>query len=228
MPPAPDMSKEHIVAEGEHLAGIAAAHGFSSVDAILLHPENAELRKKRANPNVLLAGDRVFIPDREAKELSAPTEQRTRFVLAVDRLALHVKVHDQGFRPIEGQAEMDVLGLTVRMVRVKDVFEGPLSPSVKQAVLRFPVSATENRRRPIKVEPGLLDPIDTLSGQQQRLNNLGYFAGFVKTGATDPKAIDPQFQWAVQEFQCDHLGNDEADGIIGKKTLAKLEQVYGS
>jgi peptidoglycan hydrolase-like protein with peptidoglycan-binding domain len=70
-----------------------------------------------------------------------------------------------------------------------------------------------------------LDPLETLSGQQQRLNNLGYFAGFVEP--EDPKSPNSQFRWAVEEFQCDHMGPSKVDGVLGPQTLAKLKEVYG-
>lgn len=221
------MGKEHIVAEGEHLARIAADHGFSGIDAILAAPENAELKKLRPNPHILMAGDVVFIPDLSPKEEQAATQKRTTFQLSRGRLELHVKVHDQGFQPIDGNCELLASGILTPMPLKGEIFEGPLDPRAEQGILRFPVSKTEDKRLPITVQLGRLDPIETLSGQQQRLNNLGYFAGFVKTEATDPKKVDPQFLWAVQEFQCDHMGPKEADGVLGKKTLKKLEEVHG-
>jgi hypothetical protein len=224
------MSTEHVVLEGEHLAGIAAQHGFHAIDAIWDHPENKELKDVRKNPHILVAGDRVFIPDAEEKEEVAATQQRTVFTLAGLGLELHVKVHNQGFEPFKGDVDLKALGRTTAMTAKGDTFEAFLDPTAKLAELQFPVSKTERKRPPITLEPGRLDPIETLTGQQQRLNNLGYFAGFVKTAATDPKKLDqqdPQLFWAVQEFQCDHIKPEEADGIPGKKTLDKLKEVYG-
>ena len=225
------MSTEHIVLEGEHLAGIAAQHGFLDFAAILDHPENQELKKLRPNPLILLAGDRVFIPDPEPKDESASTQQRVVFQLAGLALELHAKIVDQGFAAFSGDVDLKSLGTTRPMKPNGDVFEAFLDPTAKEATLQFPVSATERKRPPITLEPGRLDPIDTLSGLQQRLNNLGYFAGFVKTAATDPKKLDPedlQLFWAVQEFQCDHMKPPgDVDGVPGKKTLDKLKEVYG-
>jgi hypothetical protein len=45
------MSSFHIVQQGEHLSGIAAKFGFSSFRTIWQHPENAELKKLRKDPN---------------------------------------------------------------------------------------------------------------------------------------------------------------------------------
>ena len=225
------MSKEHIVHEGEHLAGIAAENGFQTLDAILDHPENAEFKKLRENPLLLVAGDRIFIPDPEPKDESASTEQRAVFQLAGLGLELHAKVVDQGFTAFSGDVALKAGGSTIPMKPNGEVFEAFLDPSLKAATLQFPVSATERKRPPINLEPGRLDPLDTLSGLQQRLNNLGYFAGFVKTAATDAKKLeeqDLQLFMAVQEFQCDHMKvPDDVDGVPGKKTLDKMKEVYG-
>jgi len=221
------MGKEHIVAEHEHLAGIAAQHGFSSIDSIWHHPENAKLQALRKNPNILFAGDRLFIPDRETKEVPKETDARHRFVAASARLELHVKVHDQGFQPIHGEAEMTTGSDKVAMPQKGDIFEAPLRPDAKEALLDFPISKTARQRPRIRTQPGRLDPLETLPGQQQRLNNLGYFAGFVKTATTDPKQIDLQLRWAVEEFQRDHMGQAQVDGVLGPNTLKKLKEVYG-
>jgi N-acetylmuramoyl-L-alanine amidase len=199
--------------------------------AILDHPENAEFKKSRENPNILVAGDRIFIPDPEPKDESASTQQRTVFQLAGLGLELHAKIVDQGFVAFSGDVELKALGTTTAMKPNGEVFEGFLDPTAKQATLQFPVSKTERKRLPITLEPGRLDPIETLSGLQQRLNNLGYFAGFVKTPATDPKKLeqqDLQLFMAVQEFQCDHMKPPgDVDGVPGKNTLDKVKEVYG-
>lgn len=218
---------EHIVAEGEHLSGIAQAQGFSSIAPIWDHPDNAELKKLRKNPNLLLAGDRLIIPDRQSKEVAGATDQRHRFVTQGEPLELQLKVHDQGFNPLHGEAVLVTAAARVPMPQSGDIFKAALPRNLREASVEFPISASERQRPTLRVQPGRLDPIETMSGQQQRLNNLGYFAGFVKTQAVDAKHVEPQLRWAVEEFQCDHMGSAEADGVLGPKTLAKLKEVYG-
>lgn len=217
----------HIVEAGEHLAGIAAQFGFSNFRTIWDHPENTELKKLRENPNVLFAGDRLFIPDRDLKEEARQTEKRHRFVASIEALELHVKVHDQGFQPIHGDVVLATESDETLMEQQGDVFQAPIRPETKIAVLDFPLPEGGRLRPKIRVQPGRLDPLETLPGQQQRLSNLGYFAGFVKTEATDPKKVDPQFRWAVEEFQRDHMGPKQVDGVLGPLTLKKLKEVYG-
>jgi peptidoglycan hydrolase-like protein with peptidoglycan-binding domain len=67
---------------------------------------------------------------------------------------------------------------------------------------------------------GHLDPVDAVSGQAARLNNLGYNAG---SGEGEDVT---RFEIAVQEFQVDHGLN--IDGICGTETQAKLQELYGS
>jgi len=59
------MPRTHVVVEGENLSKIAAAEGFRDFRKLYDAPENAELRKKRPNPNLIRPGDEVVIPDRK-------------------------------------------------------------------------------------------------------------------------------------------------------------------
>src|SRR4051812_23195035 len=48
------------------MSSIAHDFGFLNFETILNHPKNAELKKNRANPQVLFPGDEVFIPDKNS------------------------------------------------------------------------------------------------------------------------------------------------------------------
>jgi hypothetical protein len=67
------MSTNHVIEQGEHLSHLAAQYGFRDYLTIWDHPNNAALKDKRQNPNVLFPGDSVFIPDKEKKSVSRPT-----------------------------------------------------------------------------------------------------------------------------------------------------------
>lgn len=221
------MGFEHIVAEDEHLPGIAEQHGFSSFLTIWNHPRNAELKALRKNPNTLLAGDRVFILDRETKSVDGATDQRHSFVVAAEPLELQARILDHGFAPLFGEATLTVELTATPMTQSGEVFRTPIARTVRQGTLDFPAGPGARQRPKVSVQPGRLDPLETLPGQQQRLNNLGYFAGFTRTLAADPKLVEPQMRWAVEEFQCEHMGKDDVDGVLGPKTLARLREVYG-
>jgi hypothetical protein len=219
--------KSHVVAENEHLLGIAAKYGFPNMEPIWNDPLNQKLKDLRKNPNILLAGDEIFIPDLETKQHDAETDKRHRFELNVESLELHIKVNDLGFQPIHGEAFLAGDSGSTAMRQQGDIFEADVPPDAVKGVLDFPLSKTQRQRPPITVEIGRLDPLDTLSGQQQRLNNLGYFAGFVPPRPDEIKRPDSQFRWAVEEFQRDHMGEQQVDGVLGSNTLQKLKKVYG-
>lgn len=219
------MSTIHTATPDDTIASIAFQHGFSSAETLWNHPENAKLKELRKNPNILLEGDKVVIPERETKQHPAATEVRHRFETAVEPLELHIKVFNQGFEVFKGDARLIVAGDETPMRQEGEIFKAPIRADTKSARLEFPVSKTQRQRPRIDVLPGRLDPIDTLSGQQQRLNNLGYFAGFVPP--LDPLAQDSQFRWAVEEFQCDQMGPPQVDGVLGPLTQKKLKEVHG-
>src|SRR5262249_16436606 len=58
---------------------------------------------------------------------------------------------------------------------------------------------------------GKLNPQNKLSGQQARLNNLGYFAGFELNDLE-------QLLWAAEEFECDRINHSQAR-VTARPTL---------
>jgi len=92
----------HVTRPGECFATIARDHGVGR-DELYRHPDNAELRKMRPNPNVLHPGDRVVIPDRPVKTVAAATDTRHRFTLKLAQRELRLKLLDARGRPIAGE-----------------------------------------------------------------------------------------------------------------------------
>jgi N-acetylmuramoyl-L-alanine amidase len=70
---------EHIVVPGDCVASLAFDSGLLP-ETVWDHPKNAELKKRRGNRNILLPGDTIFIPEKQAKQESAQTDRRGRFV----------------------------------------------------------------------------------------------------------------------------------------------------
>jgi hypothetical protein len=218
------MSTEHVVQPGEHLFGIARAFGFSTHLTIWNHPNNAELKKLRKNPNVLLAGDVVFIPDRETKQLDAPTEQKNTFAAANTDLHLRVKVLDALDKPRGEPCMLTGDGFQNQMFELTPgILEGLVPADAKKAEMFFANADKEESAVTVRLGVGDLDPVKEPSGQRQRLNNLGYFAGFDKRSSA-------QLKFAVEEFQCDHLkeiGKKKEDGICDEATQDVLRKVHG-
>ena len=219
------MATYHTVEQGEHLSGIAQKYGFSSYKTIWDHPENAELKRKRKNPNVLFPRDELFIPDRGEKEYSRPTEQRHRFQLETQKLKLKLVLEDIYKKPIaNAKCELHVENESCKLTtNGQGRIEQDIKPEAERALLiiKDPQTAFNEIAIPIKI--GHLDPVEEVSGQKARLNNLGYFAGpFEEKTQEDNEVL---FRSAIEEFQCDH--SLVVDGKCGPNTQAKLKEVHG-
>jgi N-acetylmuramoyl-L-alanine amidase len=215
------MPDPHIVAQGEHLSKIAKDNGFTDYRAIWDHPDNAQLKKLRQNPNVLFPGDEVFIPDKEEKVETGVAEKRHNFVLKRETLKLRLILEDLYEKPIAGaQCALLIDGQLYQLTTDgKGKLEQEIPLDAKEGVLTIRGDQTPFANEVIPIKIGHLDPVDKPSGQIARLNNLGYFAGEVEGTEVDA------FSSAVEEFQCDH--GLTVDGECGTKTQAKLKQMHG-
>ena len=199
---------------------IALKYGFADYRTIWDHPENASLKQKRQNPNILFPGDRLFIPDKKEKEESGSTEQHHRFVRKAQKLMLRIVARDLSDDPI-ANAPCELI-VDTRSFKLTTDGNGKIEQEIDkdaqrgQLTIKDPKGATDII---IEFKIGHLDPVEEVTGQQARLNNLGYNAGEV--GRADPY----QFRSAVEEFQCDH--KLKVDGDCGPQTQAKLKEVHG-
>ncbi len=219
------MSTYHTVVQGEHLSGIAKMHGFSSYKTIWDHGQNAELKKQRQNPNVIFPGDLLFIPDKGEKEVSRNTEKRHHFKVKAEKLRLRLVLEDIYEKPIaNAKVELLVDNETFKLsTNGQGRIEQDIKPTDERAFLTIKDPQTPINEILIPIKIGHLDPVDKISGQKARLNNLAYSAGPLEEKSEDENK--EMFLSAVEEFQCDHgLG---VDGKCGPNTQAKLKQVHG-
>jgi hypothetical protein len=213
----------HTVKQGEHMSAIAAQYGFTDYTTIWDDPANAALKEKRKNPNVLLAGDQVSIPDKEIKEVSGATGQRHRFQANLPLLKLRLVLEDMFEKPIaDAKYQLRVENQEWDLVTDGNgKLERNIPATAESAQLVVQDSEAEAQIIPLRI--GHLDPVSEVSGQCARLNNLGYSAG-PQTDNTD-RENKLQLQSAVEEFQCDH--SLPVDGVCGPNTQAKLLAVHG-
>jgi N-acetylmuramoyl-L-alanine amidase len=211
----------YTVKQGDHLSSIASELGFSDYLIIWNDSHNAALKQKRLNPNVLYPGDVLYIPDRQFREETRSTDQHHKFVVHRPPIELRIVLEDLLEEPI-ANAQCDLL-LEGEVLHVttdgKGQIERPIRPDTHSAVLIIKDSQTPFNGEEISIRIGHLDPVEEVSGQIARLNNLGYFAGEASPGDPD------KFRSAVEEFQCDH--GLKVDGNCGLATQAKLKEVHG-
>jgi hypothetical protein len=213
---------DYIVQQGDYVSKIAAEKGFSDYKTIWDHGQNAALKSKRQTSNILLPGDKLFIPDKEARTEVRTTDAKHEFVLSGKPLKLRVVVHDMEDKPVSGKPcdlkvtgspdvtplSTDGSGMVEREIN-KDAAAGTLK--LKDAGLPIDLDLT--------LQIGHLDPVDAITGQKARLNNLGYDAGEVN------EEVTLRFKSAVEEFQCDQ--KITVDGDCGKGTQDKLKKAHG-
>jgi len=215
------MAGSYTVKQGDHLSSIAKDFGFSDYNTIWNDPGNADLKTLRENPNVLFPGDVLVIPEKVPRVEAKGTEVRHQFVKHKPVLKLRLVLEDLFEMPI-ANADCDLL-LDSDTFHVTSDGDGHIEHEIKHEtkggmlLIKDPQTAFNGQAIPIKI--GFLDPVEELSGQLARLDNLGYFPG-----DGSPEHAD-DFKSAVEEFQCDN--ELPIDGVCGPGTQAKLKQVHG-
>ncbi len=201
----------HTIVAGEHLFRIAKAEGFRTPKAIAEAPANKALLKQRVNPATLVVGDVVTIPKFEPKATAAPIDQFTKLTVAASGLFLNLVLQDTEQRPLAKRAyrlvvaENNPAGGFTAADPIDDVTtdKGEIQKEIPAFTVEgeLVVHETDDLKSSeiakIKVLVGVLESANTIRGQQARLNNMGYFAGFSEKD-------EPQLHWAIEEFQADH------------------------
>ncbi|HVK70297.1 MAG TPA: peptidoglycan-binding protein [Polyangium sp.] len=210
----------HVVQQGECLSKIAARYGFGDYRVLYDHPDNAELKKKRVNPNVLEPGDRIVIPDKDLKvEEGLATGKLHRFRVRRPRKELRLKLEGHDGKPLAGAAYV----LDVGGERHEGTTDG--DGKLEQKV---PVSETTGKLtiagRVLHLRLGHLNPLDAadggISGAQGRLSNLGYNPGPVDG------VLGRRTRTALALFQ--HDEKLDVTGKLDDTTKKKLEEKHGS
>ena len=203
------------VKQGDCISSIAFEKGFFP-DTIWNHPSNAELKKKRENPNVLMPGDMVFVPDKRPKEVSEPTNQVHKFKCknTPEKFKLQLLI---GGEPRVGEeyeleiGDLKFSGKTDSQGRI----EQSIPPNARNGKLIL-----ANGEEIYQLRLGNLNPSDEITGAQGRLWNLGLYFG-----AIDGKMSD-ELEEAILDFQFSR--NIEPDGELNQATKDALEQAYGA
>jgi hypothetical protein len=207
----------HTVNQGECFTQIAERYGFRDYRTLYDHPDNAALKKARPNPNVLLPGDVVKIPDKDPKEAACATGKNHQFKVKRQTRALKLTLLDREGKPMKGAAyTLRVEGATFKGQTKGD---GSLKHDVPLTASQGEILLEESGiRRPLRI--GHLDPIESPTGVQGRLANLGYHPGQVDGD------LGPWTEGALQGFQGDQ--GLPANGKCDDATRAKLKAIYGA
>ena len=217
------MPKTHVVKQGEWLQKIARLYGFASWQTLYDDPANESLRNKRPNPDLLYPGDEVIIPDKvRVASLDPDSTYRVTLTPRIPEV-LRIQPKLSTGETLAGREYELALGADVHKATIppSGVIEVPLSGDPSQAKLT--ITLASGSKQTWELALGNLDPIETLSGLQTRLNNLRYYFGKISTTDGQP---DQETQAAICDFQKDH--GLSVDGNPNPDTRNKLQEVYGA
>jgi hypothetical protein len=204
----------YVVERGDCMSSIALEHGHFW-KKLWNHANNADLKQTRKNPNVLLEGDQVFIPELEAKEESCATEKSHKFVRKGEPSKIKLVLYSGG----EPRKEQDyVLQIEGKFKRGKTGSDGSVEFTIPGNARSGKITVGPDKEE-FELELGSVDPIEELSGVQARLNNLGYDCG----GADGE--MTPQTTESIRRFQKDKVL--KVTGEVDDQTRAKIKEVHG-
>lgn len=208
----------YVVRPGDCVASIANEHGHFW-ETIWNEPANAELKQLRQDPNVLLPGDRVTIPEKERKEEPGQTEMRHRFLRKGEPVNFHLRL----MRNDQPRAN---LPYTLKLDSGQEIAGTTDSGGCLQC--QIPGNAAKgkltihdgNKQVTYDLHLGHLDPLDDLRGVRQRLRNLGYYAGPVDQAPSEMTTA------AIRTFQ--KANGLDATGKLDQTTRDALRKEAGS
>ncbi len=224
-PPATMPALYHKVQQGEWVSKISAHYGITDWRRVWNHPNNSDLREKRKEPNVVNPGDALFIPERQLRQENCPTDQKHSFRLKIGKKKLKLVLVDPEDKPRTGiTCTLEIDNRFWGNTETDD--QGKIEVEIPEGVRSARLFVGEDRSEMYEVGIGHLDPIDEVTGYQQRLSNLGYYSA-------EADGIDgPLTKAAVRSFQDyeNFLAGEEVlkvDGIMGPKTKNRLELRHG-
>jgi hypothetical protein len=182
LPPEEERSEasKYEVKQGDRLPTIARATGFARWQTIWDFAGNTTLRELRSNPCVLLKGDQVAIPSKQARVAeveggtaeyvvqTAPETLRVRFAeaqAAEDEPVMFRAIPDAGSEMFEGQLADD------------GTMKIDLPPDTSKVTVELYSGEADDPFVTYEFDVGHLDPCSEATGIQMRLANLGYYDG---------------------------------------------------
>jgi hypothetical protein len=185
------MARPYVIRQGDFLLKLANQFGFDA-DAVWNDKQNEGLRQLGRDPHVLFPSDVLYVPSQEANPVPLNTGAQNDFVAHAPTVNIGIRFSDLAFasKACTVQELPELTGLTT----------GP------DGLLKLDVPATVEAITITFSDPpctcvcniGYINPITTLSGVHQRLQNLGY----IDDGAFDPADLE-LIRGALRAFKAD-------------------------
>lgn len=208
--------KDYTLKKADCLISISEEFGHHW-ETIWNHPDNAALKSAGRNPLVLRKGD-VLIPPLREKDEKVPCEETHRFIRKGTPALVRIQIMRNGEPLANSPWRATIDGKNHSGATNSDgMVEIPIGNKAKSGILEVGESSG---KVVYDLQLGRLDPADTVSGAQGRLNNLGY-----PVGKVDGK-LGPNTKRAIIEFQRNQ-GLAET-GDLDQKTISMLLELHGS
>lgn len=195
----------HRVKTSQNLDDIARQYRIRRED-IWSAPENSELRETRKDPDVLCAGDVLFVPEQRCHAIPVSTNIIHRFKLRRRTVPLCIRFCT-GSSPHAGvEAVLVVDDGPPQQITLES--DGILRARVLSTAVKAEVTLYKDTEAELRyvLELRALDPVQEPSGQKQRLKNLGFddspeaLRCFQRTaGLLESGALDADTQSALRE-----------------------------
>jgi N-acetylmuramoyl-L-alanine amidase len=208
----------YIVRQGDCINAIAELCGFFW-ETLWNHTSNTSIREQRENPNVLMPGDRIFVPDKTPKDESGATGLQHVFRMKGIPCRFNLRLLDHAGVARAGLAyTLDVDGKqTSGKVPEDGMISEIVSQSANKAVLTLQIGPGEDETYTLMLAH--LNPVTYPSGVQARLKNLGYMK-------KDPSGqMDDETRDALKQFQ--ERSGLPVTGDADEQTKSTLAALYG-
>ena len=222
------------VKQGDTISAIAKKN---KVPAKKILDKNAKTLEARESGDILLTGDELDIPAPEEKDESLKLEATNRFY--IDQEHGEIKICFQKYnkprKNLKYTPFFENSGISNKSFSLDGngiaLHEIDHDEKIGKIDLK-PEEDSGYSEEKYTLKIGELDPIDTLSGIQARLKNLGYYfekaQSFPKSSAEKPykeEEMDLETKNALAIFQIEN--ELEPTGIFDDKTKEKLKVMHG-
>jgi hypothetical protein len=207
------MPIRHTVEPGDSVLSLSEEHGLFA-PTIWDDSANSALRTQRTDMNILLPGDVVVVPDVRLRLEKRPTGKKHRFrrkgLPAIFRIQIfdeNIAVANKHFKlvvdGVEQSGKTDSMGIAEKFI---------------PAGSREGLMTIGDNEIELTLQFGYLNPLNDISGIQNRLQNLGYDC------KSEPGVLNDETHQALRDFQRNH--GVKVTGEPDAATKAKLEQVH--
>ena len=132
----------HVVRRGECVETIAYANGLAW-QALWDHDQNSSLRELRSDPQELVAGDELFVPEREVESVDVATGQRHKVRLKGIPSKVKLRFLDEHGEPRTGPYELEVAGRVLEGELADGWIEHSVMPDIPFALVRVERPASD-------------------------------------------------------------------------------------